>query len=289
MKSIALPQPHTNLEVEFQSKLDLPRIVRSIAGRSDLAKAGTGEVPRSRDRNHAVTAEVWRIEVGVIKDVEEFSPEFQPEPLSQLHILENREIHSLERRSSDLVGRASECGDWAGQRSAGRRLTERVGVLEETQLSVGVDMQSTAQRLPWHDQIVAVRACGRRDGISRASEGNRLTSLEHHGRIDAPASKYLAGGPSASQVSLAVPEGKVILATEMEHISNIKRRQAIVVMDPKPWDSRSPIACVAATIQQVDRVCTRLGVSVGDEETQAHPRIAFRPWSAGHDSNYCPL
>ncbi len=45
------------LEVQLQSKLDLSRIVRSVASRSDFSKVRTGEIGRAADSHNAVAAE----------------------------------------------------------------------------------------------------------------------------------------------------------------------------------------------------------------------------------------
>src|SRR5580700_4961947 len=127
---------HPKLEVQFQSKLDLTRIIRCIAGRSDLAKAGTGVVARSGDCNHAIPTEIWSIEVRVVKDVENLGPELQPEPLAELHILEDGEIHPLERRSGNLVRRAAQSRHRAREGGARCWLAKRLGIIEEAQLAV---------------------------------------------------------------------------------------------------------------------------------------------------------
>src|ERR1700728_885237 len=84
--------------VKFQSKLNLPRIIRGVASRSNFAKGVAGEIARSRDRNHAVAAKVRSAKVRVVEEVEELRPEFQPEALTKLYLLEHREVHTLESR-----------------------------------------------------------------------------------------------------------------------------------------------------------------------------------------------
>jgi hypothetical protein len=77
------------LIVQLESKLNLPRIIWSIASRSNFAKGRAGEVARIWDRCDSVTAEVRCVEVRVIEDVEELSPELQRETLAELHDLES--------------------------------------------------------------------------------------------------------------------------------------------------------------------------------------------------------
>src|SRR6516164_9179355 len=59
------------LVVELQSELDLPRIVRSVAGGADFAESRAVIVERVRDGNDAVAAKARGVEVRVIGDVEE--------------------------------------------------------------------------------------------------------------------------------------------------------------------------------------------------------------------------
>lgn len=102
---ITLPQFRGLLEIQLQCELNLPRVVWSIAGRSDFAEAGTREVTRSRDRNHSVPSEVRSVEVRMIQDVEELRSKFHPESFCELHFLEQGEVHPLERRPRNLVRR----------------------------------------------------------------------------------------------------------------------------------------------------------------------------------------
>ena len=108
MLTVLPVQDPVDLVVKLQSELDLPRIIRSIARGSDFTKAGTGEVARFGDRNNTVTTEIRSVEVRMVEDVEELRSELQPEALGKWNILEHREIHTLERRSGDLVRRTSQ-------------------------------------------------------------------------------------------------------------------------------------------------------------------------------------
>src|SRR5437764_52820 len=64
--------------VQLQSKLNLPRIVGSVASGADRAEVvGVGEIGRSGDRHNTVSAKSWRIEVGVVENVKELSSELQ--------------------------------------------------------------------------------------------------------------------------------------------------------------------------------------------------------------------
>src|SRR5260370_7952326 len=59
------------LVIQLQSELDLPRIVRSIARRADLAEGRIVVVARSRYCNNSITAEIRRVKVVVLCDVQE--------------------------------------------------------------------------------------------------------------------------------------------------------------------------------------------------------------------------
>jgi len=134
--------------IQLYRELNLTRIIRSIARRSNFAKAGVGEVTRSRYRGNAVSTKVGSIEVRVVQDVEELRPELQPESLGDLEIPEHREIHTLEWWPSDLVRRTSQDRNGAWQSRTRRWLAPRTGttgrarVTEEAQLSIRVDVKS---------------------------------------------------------------------------------------------------------------------------------------------------
>ena len=49
---------HLKLVVQLQRKLNLPRIVRIVAGRSDFAEVRVGLVARTTDRDYAIAAHV---------------------------------------------------------------------------------------------------------------------------------------------------------------------------------------------------------------------------------------
>src|SRR5262249_23606234 len=108
-RASVFPEPASeNLVIQLQSKLDLPRIIRSIARRSDFAKVCAGEVRRIRNGDYTVTAKSWRIEVRVIQDVEHLSAELQAEALLHLEFFECREVQSAETWSDDLSGTRSQ-------------------------------------------------------------------------------------------------------------------------------------------------------------------------------------
>ena len=77
------------LEIQFQSELDLPRIVGSIARGTNFAEGRTVEIARVGDRDNAVTAEIRGVEVRVVEYVEYFRTELQAETLAQGDILED--------------------------------------------------------------------------------------------------------------------------------------------------------------------------------------------------------
>src|SRR5579859_6209818 len=111
---------HLSLEVQLQSKLNLSRIVRSIARRSNLTEGRAGEVPRISDRRHAVAAEVGGIEIRVIEDVEELSPELRREPLVDGNRLEYRQGELAQRRSVGRGGATAENSSTSQREASGR-------------------------------------------------------------------------------------------------------------------------------------------------------------------------
>ena len=77
MQAPSVPSWTVRLEVQLQSELDLPRIVRSIAGCANFAKVGTGKVGRTTDGYNSIATEAGSVEVRVIQDVKELRTEFQ--------------------------------------------------------------------------------------------------------------------------------------------------------------------------------------------------------------------
>src|SRR5579863_1824394 len=54
----------------------------------------------------------------------------------------------------------------------------------------------------------------------------------------------------------------------MEYVTNIKISQTVIVVDAQPCYVRSAIASVAATVQQVDCIRSRLGIRIRRKEIQ---------------------
>jgi hypothetical protein len=115
------PAPsHLPLEQQLQSKLDLPRIVGSIASGTHFAEVRAGEIARTRNRLNSVAAEIRSVEVRVIENVEELSPELQVEAFAKLEVFEGGEIQPLERWSGDLGWGSTQQAEAAIDRNASR-------------------------------------------------------------------------------------------------------------------------------------------------------------------------
>jgi len=100
----AIPGPfHPNLEQELQSKLDLARIVRSIACGSNLTEVYVVEVARVRNTIDAVASEVGCVEIRVVENVEEVRPELSGELVVKFDELVQREVQAMETRSNGLT------------------------------------------------------------------------------------------------------------------------------------------------------------------------------------------
>jgi hypothetical protein len=76
------------LVIQLQRELDLPWIVWSKSSGSDLTEGRVGEVAGASDGGDAVAAEVRRVEVGMVEDVEELSPELHRNAIADLEALE---------------------------------------------------------------------------------------------------------------------------------------------------------------------------------------------------------
>src|SRR5579863_8060057 len=99
---------HLKLVVQLQRKLDLPRIVRIVARRSNFAEVRIGDVARTADRNYAVAAEVGSVEVRMVEDVKEFRSEFGRKALGNREFLEDREVQAMEAGANGLAGLGAE-------------------------------------------------------------------------------------------------------------------------------------------------------------------------------------
>jgi len=124
--------------------LNLPRIVRSIARRSNLAEVVIRKVRRSRDRYYTVPSKAGSIEVRMVEDVEDFRPELQTEAFVEHDVLEEREVQAMEAGTRHLSN-AAETGR-APARGALCWLTESSWVAKPVKQPVCVGVQSTAAR-----------------------------------------------------------------------------------------------------------------------------------------------
>src|SRR3984885_4200123 len=230
------PELHLSLVIQFQSELDLPRIVGSIACRTDLAKSRTGEIAGTGDRHNTVSAEIGCVEVWMVDYVKEFSAELQHESLAQSHVLERGEVQPLERWSGNLVRRTADCRQRAGQSCARRRLAERRGISKEAQLPVRIDMESSFRILTGDDEVVAItRApCGRGNGVAGTIQRNGLAAFQHGASVDAPPPERLAGIAAVVQEAFIFSKGKLIASAQVKDVANIERSQTVVVVDAEP-------------------------------------------------------
>src|SRR5205814_5188347 len=108
------------LVVQLQSKLDLARIIWIVARRSNFAEVRVSEVARTADRHYAVAAEVGRVEVGMVENVEHLGAELHREPLSNRELLEYREVEAMETGAGGKGGFGSQ-GGRAIERNTARR------------------------------------------------------------------------------------------------------------------------------------------------------------------------
>ena len=139
------------LENELERKLDLPRIVRSIAGGADFAEAGgvagVGVVGGGGNRHDAVAAESGRVKVRVIGDVKDLHPELKLTLLVEREILKYGEIQAVETRPGNLGDAAQGTEIARADRSAGRGISKRSGVAEPAEFAIAVSEQPGFYRL----------------------------------------------------------------------------------------------------------------------------------------------
>src|SRR6202012_813907 len=116
--------------VELKSELNLPRIVRSIARRTDFAEGRAVVVARVGDGHNTVAAEVRCVEVRVVGDVKDFRTELQAETLLDREVLEEGQIEPVEAGSRNLRDTA-ECRSARQRRAAGRGIGNWYGIWSE--------------------------------------------------------------------------------------------------------------------------------------------------------------
>src|SRR5262245_21030240 len=126
------------LEKELESELDLPRVIRSVAGGADSSKVAVGEIRRTTDGHDAVATEARGIEVRVVGDVEDFRSELKLEPFVEREVLEDGEVQAMEAGTRHLRHTAQVC-ECAGARSAGCRVGESARIPEPRDVLLSVD------------------------------------------------------------------------------------------------------------------------------------------------------
>src|ERR1700674_1165333 len=84
------------LVVQLQSELDLPRVIRSVAGRADLTKVRVVEVGGSGDGDDAVAAETRSVKIGAVGTIEDFRPELEAHALVERGVFEDGEVQTLQ-------------------------------------------------------------------------------------------------------------------------------------------------------------------------------------------------
>jgi hypothetical protein len=265
----------TKLEVQLQSELDLPRVVRSITGGSNLAEGRTIELTRVGNCYNAVTAEIRSVEVRVVENIEDLRPELEAEPLAQSNVLESGEIQPVESRSWNLRDAAQGGSTCQRNASGGRiglrnatgaqdtRLSECSGIAVPTQVPTGVSVQPKAKWLSG----IEITATQRGRSSAGTAEANRLATLQRGAPVYAPASYELIHSACAARSeTLALTERQLVATAEMKYVPEVEIRQAIVECHAETGNTRCAVTCHAPSVEQVTRVCHRLGVCVGKQE-----------------------
>src|SRR6202040_1227745 len=94
-------------------KLDLARCGGSAGDRTSRA----GQAWRVRGGRRCENNQVWRVEIGAIEQVEDFSAELQAQPLANFRIFQHREIPSAEPGTDIGVSAKIACKTAGGGRS----------------------------------------------------------------------------------------------------------------------------------------------------------------------------
>src|SRR5580658_1457531 len=204
---------HLSSVVQLQSKLNLSRIERIVASGPNFSEVGVCVTARARSRYNSITAEVGRVKVRMVENVEELRPELHGEAFVQLECLEEREIEPVEARPRYQTRLAAQRGGVAERNAAGRSAWNRHG---RPRYSHGVsrsftqftwlvecgrvpnpvrtvrafhrlDLDSKIRALAWHPKQVTSKSRGR-SGL--ASEVGRLTALKGSDPVCGPSSNH---------------------------------------------------------------------------------------------------
>lgn len=247
---------HFGLVIQLQGKLDLARVVRSVASGADFAKVRIVEIGGSGDGLNAVAAESGSVKVGMIENVENLRTELETETFVDGDLLENGEVKAMEARPRNLSRTAAECGDTTiderGADSglgASRWLSESCGVSNPAKLPICVSVESQMGVLPANQEIVTA---GPISCPVRARESDRLAALECGKPLNAPATNYLVcGATGIGHEVFALAKGQLIAAAKMEDITDVEVSEAVVVPDSGAGNVRSAITSKASAVQQI--------------------------------------
>jgi hypothetical protein len=163
------------LEKELERELDLPRVIRSVAGRANSSKVTICEIRRTTDRDNAVTAKTRRVEVRVVGDVKDFRAELKLTFFVERKILKDGKVQTVEAgtwnlRDSAQVGKGAgtdSARGWVGERG---RIPEPRGVFLPVNGNV---LDAQFQRLASEKSATSKTL----NGVVRAGKANRLAAL----------------------------------------------------------------------------------------------------------------
>ncbi len=225
------------LVVKLQSKLNLPRVIGSVAGGANFTEIGIAEIGGSGDGDNTIAAETGSVKVGMVRDVEDLRPKLQSHALLKRDVLEDGEVQPMEAGSGNL-GRttAQRRNPTIDKRGSNRCLctlrwlSESAGVSKPAKLSLCVCVQAQIQGLTRHKEIIAAsRGCG----AVGATKGDWLASLKRGDPLNAPtADKLVRSARSARHEFLAFAERELIATAQVEDVADIERSQAAIVLNP---------------------------------------------------------
>src|SRR6266702_4450378 len=246
---------HLSLVVQLQRKLNLARIVGFKPRRSDLAEVRVVEVARTADRHYAIAAEVGRVEVGMVEDVEELSTEFRRDPLGDRELLEDREVETMNAGAYRVARFGTQGGRATERDAAGRRigygskvarsaaqlagLVEGLGIVQPERPRLAVDhLRLDATLLALTGKQYSATA-GSRNAPGRTAEIQGLPALGGHDPVDRPSAQNGIGDSTLVQIPHAFPDGQLVTAAEVDHVADVEVRRPPVEPGPESRNAQS--------------------------------------------------
>lgn len=128
----------------------------------------------------------------------------------------------------------------------------------------------------WNGKVIAADTSRRRIASARAAERDRLAPLDGGQPLRTPATeKQIHTTTGVIHEMSAFAERKVVSTTKVQYVANIEVAIAVIGLYPGSGDIHGPITSNGRSIEQVSRVASAAGISIGGKEIQATRETLF--------------